>query len=84
MFVRLDGGSDGNQAGRKTPSRHDALDSARSGRPPSGRIQEPIEDQTSSFVRTRSMTADVNSVVPAWPPRSGVLVPEATVSSVPS
>ncbi len=41
---------------------------------------EPNEDQTSSLVPTRSMTASVNSVVPAWPPRSGVLVPEPTVS----
>jgi hypothetical protein len=36
------------------------------------------------LVATRSTTAVVNSVVPAWPPRSGVLIPEATVSSVPS
>jgi hypothetical protein len=39
---------------------------------------------TSSFVRSRSTTADVNSVVPACPPRSGVLQPDATVSSVAS
>lgn len=42
------------------------------------------DDQISSFVRTRSITASVNSVVPAWPPRSGVLVPEAIVSSADS
>ncbi len=29
----------------------------------------------------RSTTAEVNSVVPACPPRSGVLVPDAIVSS---
>ena len=46
--------------------------------------QEPREDQTSSFVRTRSTTAVVNSVVPALPPRSGVLTPEASVSSADS
>ena len=38
------------------------------------RRADPSEDQTSSFVRTRSITS-VNSVVPAWPPRSGVLTP---------
>src|SRR5450755_203799 len=48
------------------------------------RPQHPSEDQTSSLVATRSTTAAVNSVVPAPPPRSGVLVPEAIVSSVPS
>lgn len=42
------------------------------------------DDQISSLVRTRSITASVNSVVPAWPPRSGVFVPEATVSSADS
>jgi hypothetical protein len=41
-------------------------------------------DHTSSFVRTRSITASVNSVVPEWPPRSGVRVPEATASSAAS
>jgi hypothetical protein len=46
--------------------------------------QDPSEDQTSSLVAIRSMTASVNSVVPAWPPRSGVLMPAATVSSTPS
>ncbi len=40
--------------------------------------------QISSFVPIRSTTASVNSVVPAWPPRSGVLQPAATVSSVAS
>ena len=35
----------------------------------------PSEDQTSIFVRTRPMTSSVNSVVPAWPPRSGVRTP---------
>ena len=36
--------------------------------------------QTSSFVRTRRMTSSVNSLVPAWPPRSAVRTPSATVS----
>jgi hypothetical protein len=49
-----------------------------------GACQDPSEDQTSSLVAIRSMTASVNSVVPAWPPRSGVLMPAATVSSTPS
>ena len=35
-------------------------------------------DQTADM---RAITASVNSVVPAWPPRSGVRVPAATVSS---
>ena len=46
--------------------------------------QAPSELQTSSLAAIRSRTAVVNSVVPAWPPRSGVLIPEATVSSAPS
>jgi hypothetical protein len=45
---------------------------------------DPIEDQISSFLRTRSITASVNSAVPAWPPRSGVFLPDATVSRAPS
>jgi hypothetical protein len=40
----------------------------------------PREPQTSIFVRTRSMTSVVNSVLPACPPRSGVLMPAATAS----
>lgn len=44
----------------------------------------PSEAQTSIFVRIRSSTAVVNSVVPAPPPRSGVLVPDAIVSSAAS
>lgn len=73
MFVRVDGSSDGNQAGPVAPCA-----------PPAGTAQEPSEDHTSSLVATRSTTAAVNSEVPAWPPRSGVLTPEATVSRVPS
>jgi hypothetical protein len=46
--------------------------------------REPSDDQISSFVRTRSMTALVNSVVPAPPPRSGVFTPEPTASSAAS
>ena len=42
------------------------------------------EDQISILVRTFSITASVNSVVPAWPPRSTVRVPAAVVSRVPS
>ena len=41
----------------------------------------PSEDQTSILVRTRAMTSSVNSVVPAWPPRSGVRTPDAVASS---
>ena len=41
-------------------------------------------DHTSSLVRTRATTSSVNSVVPAWPPRSGVLIPAPTVSIAPS
>ena len=46
--------------------------------------REPSDDQTSTFVRTFSTTASVNSLVVAWPPRSIVFVPVATVSSTPS
>jgi hypothetical protein len=46
--------------------------------------QDPREDHTSSLVTMRSTTAEVNSVVPALPPRSGVLTPAAIVSSVAS
>ncbi len=38
------------------------------------------DDQTSILVCTRASTSEVNSVVLEWPPRSGVLMPEATVS----
>ena len=41
----------------------------------------PSEDHASSFARIRPTTSVVNSVVPAWPPRSGVLVPAAVASS---
>ncbi len=44
----------------------------------------PSDDQTSTFVRTFSTTASVNSVVVAVPPRSRVFTPVATVSSTPS
>ena len=44
----------------------------------------PSVDQTSILVRMRSITASVNSVVPAWPPRSGVLIPPAIASSTDS
>jgi hypothetical protein len=46
--------------------------------------EEPSDDQISTFVRTFSTTASVNSVVVAWPPRSNVLTPPAVVSSVAS
>ena len=42
------------------------------------------EDHTSRFLWTRSITSSVNSVVDAWPPRSGVLTPFATASSTAS
>ena len=45
---------------------------------------EPSDDQISTFVLTFSITASVNSVVVAWPPRSIVFMPPAVVSSVPS
>lgn len=45
---------------------------------------DPSDDHTSSFVRTRATTAVVNSLVPAWPPRSGVFVPDAIVSNTAS
>jgi hypothetical protein len=45
---------------------------------------DPSEDQTSILVRTRSMTALVKSLVLLEPPRSGVLIPEPTVSSADS
>lgn len=47
-------------------------------------VPVPSDDQTSSLVRSRSSTAVVNSVVPVWPPRSGVLTPAPTVSSADS
>ena len=48
------------------------------------RLAQPSEDQTSRLVAIRSVTAVVKSVVPAEPPRSKVLTPEATVSSAAS
>lgn len=57
------------------------------GHPRDGRkshAADPSEDHTSSFVRTRSITVSVNSVVPACPPRSGVFTPEAIASSTAS
>lgn len=45
---------------------------------------EPNDDQTSSLVWMRPTTSVVNSVVPAWPPRSGVRTPEAVASSTAS
>ena len=49
------------------------------------RAQRPPNDaHTSTLVRTFSITASVNSVVVAWPPRSTVLTPVAVVSNTPS
>jgi hypothetical protein len=45
---------------------------------------EPIAAHTSTFAAIRFTTAVVNSVVPALPPRSGVLMPAATVSKADS
>jgi hypothetical protein len=45
---------------------------------------DPSEDQMSTFVRMRSMTAVVKLVVPDEPPRSGVFIPDPTVSSAAS
>lgn len=53
-------------------------------RRPTVQTPDPRLDQTSSLVRILSTTAEVNSAVPAAPPRSGVLMPEATVSSAAS
>ena len=47
---------------------------------PQGLPRRQSAAQTSSFVRTRRMTSSVNSLVPAWPPRSAVRTPSATVS----
>src|SRR5438270_5011295 len=41
---------------------------------------EPSDDHTSILFRTRAITSSVNSVVLAWPLRSGVFVPDPTVS----
>jgi hypothetical protein len=80
MFVRLRLDADGSGPHHPSASRlAGAL-----GTPSNDGRQAPSEDQTSSLVRMRSTTAEVNSVVPAWPPRSGVFTPDATVSSVPS
>jgi hypothetical protein len=46
-----------------------------------GGQRPPIEAQISTFVRTFSITASVNSVVEACPPRSTVFTPPAVVSS---
>ena len=74
------------------PEDHPPEDQPPKNRPPENRPPEskkgrkgyPSEDHTSSLVRTRSMVASVNSVVPACPARSGVLMPAATVSSTAS
>lgn len=42
---------------------------------------EPSDDQTSILRLTRSTTSDAKSVVPWWPPRSGVRTPAAVASS---
>ena len=76
MFVRLGGGADGTlrpdtatiNCGRSRARQTPAYPAA------------PSDDHTSSFVRTRSITASVNCVVPACPPRSGVFTPDPTVS----
>jgi hypothetical protein len=94
MFVRVDGGADGTGGGSRPAvgPKHAGFQGAGTvaslPRDVRGiaeaRAQEPSEDQTSNFVLMRSTTADVNSVVEEWPPRSGVLVPDAIVSSAPS
>ena len=50
----------------------------------SGYTVAPREDQTSILICTRRTTSEVNSVVPAWPPRSGVRTPSAVASSTDS
>lgn len=44
----------------------------------------PSDDHTSNLAAIRLTTSLVNAVVPALPPRSGVFVPEATVSNADS
>ena len=58
-------------------------DAARARARPRARDRHSV-DQISTFVRTFSITASVNSTVPALPPRSIVLTPPAVVSSVAS
>ena len=55
-------------------------------RTPAAGPHQPVArvDQASSLVLIRSTTAVVNSEVAAPPPRSGVLVPDAIVSSADS
>ena len=65
-----------------------AWSAAAAGRGPvAGRARQrvaPSDDQTSIFVRTRATTSDVNSLVEACPPRSGVRTPAALASSTAS
>jgi hypothetical protein len=89
MFVRLDRASDGTGNLQQDMQKRPATDvrAHSQAREPSvvpGEDERYKDAHTSSFVRSRSTTADVNSVVPACPPRSGVLHPDATVSSVAS
>jgi hypothetical protein len=78
MFVRLRSPADGTVAcpnRRSRPTRPP---------PPAPYAAEPSDDHTSNLAAIRFTTSVVNSVVPAWPPRSGVLIPAATVSKVDS
>ena len=82
MFDRLGSRSDG------TGVLHEILHGKRpAGMGPAGKTPGDLplfahsDEDTSSLARTRSITLSVNSVVPAWPPRSGVLMPTPTVSS---
>ena len=76
MFVRVGEASDGTGE-RVEPSLSASLRSSR-------HVGERKEGEALSLVRTRSTTTEVNSIVPAWPPRSGVLIPAAMVSSTAS
>src|SRR5437763_2361700 len=99
MFERVGGPSDGTGASAEGTCRGKRVASAEPVRPREpGRLRgiapseprardyrpDPSDDHTSILVRIRATTSSVNSVVPAWPPRSVVLTPAPTVSSAAS
>jgi hypothetical protein len=73
----------GPQRGENGSAMRNRLQAVLQERPNAGSHQtlEPSEDQTSILRVTRSTTSLVNSVVPWWPPRSGVRTPAAVASS---
>ncbi len=72
MFVRVGEGSDGKAGRRERGPRRPTY------------AADPSDEEMSMLVRIRSMTALVKSPVLLDPPRSGVLIPEPTVSSADS